>query len=73
MLLQTMPIIYLANCTVSYKLSLPYKLSFILQPTILQTGFILQIVSSLILQRWAVNYGLITRGAEVDLRSFPSI
>ena len=54
-------VIYLTNYIVSWKLS-SCKLSYILQT-----------ISSLILQHWAVNYGFITRGPDVDLRSSSSI
>ena len=54
-------VIYLTNYTVSCKLS-SCKLSYIFQT-----------ISSLILQRWAVNYDLITHGPDMDLRSSSSI
>ena len=59
-------VIYLTNYTVSCKLS-SCKLSSC------KLSYIFQTISSLILQRWAVNYDLITHGPDMDLRSSSSI
>ena len=81
MLLQTISMLYLANyhlvnCTVLFSCKFSfYKLYMFhanyicfLQTIISQTVFVLSF-----LQCSALSYGLVARGADVDLKDFPSI